>query len=648
MIITDILAAVLVYKLAYMLFPAPEPIYYKYEGVLRVLLNFDLLMFLLLLSLAVGGDSTRYALGYAYLFVRRVALLAWEWAILPCLKKIAFRLARVSGAHRLWPRKGHFQPVARVLLPAAEMMRYSSPSVLSPPASCCPAEASPPPAVALPAGAPASACPVVVARPFLPPAIGSFAVVLSDEARALASDPGVPVLPAVLSVCFVGGNPSFPVLPSAPVAPASPVVPALRSVPFVRVPRIRRMPSAPSVPALPSVRSVSAEPFVPALPPVYGVLAGTGAPPMPVPFVGSPAAPRASFAGRAERLLVSRGSRVRLGACGGVCAGVSRAVVKAVHTHIKVGKIKPPCALRRVARAALAAGAVKSAPFRFPVAPASSSGDDMEWMASEACTVKVARMPARRVVSARRFLRPPVLPVCRPPFAGVFGVPAVSPPVGRPGVGFPGACAVPAQATTASPSPGGLVAAGTLSRWPAGHSGGLAVPGPAPYFSAPSGHSAANLASHVPSPLSSSSNVLDLLSVANAGKHMKSTCFNASTVSEGRRISPRRTVANGTPASVRLCCLRLLSPPNPSHSQDPPPSHTRCLDPGLNRIKNFKTFYAIVSPDISLFDHSSSRWRLSWSLSIPHVARAMDTLFLSVPVLHRIARFLAGPDAEIQ
>ncbi|CEP13046.1 hypothetical protein [Parasitella parasitica] len=418
MIITDILAAVLVYKVAYMLFPVPEPICYQYEGVLRILLNYDLLLFVLLLSLAVGGDSTRYALGYAYLFVCRVVLLAWEWVILPCLASASRCCVRL-----LWPDKGQVQPVASVLLPASELTLPAPSSVASPPASPLRAAALPlacdPPAVVLPAA------PVPFERPFLRP--GSPATPHPVSSCAACAELQASLTPATSDVPVAALSSGWDFVSPASVSPAF-SVPSAASVGSSAVPAATDVPvTTPSsaalvVPAAPTATNVV---FVPAVvdaavteDPPASVLSAASALPVAVASVPAPApllsaasalpvavasvrAPApATSSGRGVRFIVSRG--------GGVIA--RRGVV---HAHKKVGETTSPSELRRAARAALAAGIVKPAPFCVPVvgaaaAAASSVSCVGSWPPASARTVKVARKPARRIVSVRRLLRPAV------------------------------------------------------------------------------------------------------------------------------------------------------------------------------------------------------------------------------------------------
>ncbi|CEP10897.1 hypothetical protein [Parasitella parasitica] len=443
MIITDIIAAVLVYKVAYMLFPAPEAIYYEYEGVLRILLNYDLLLFVLLLSLAVGGDSTRYALGYAYLFVRRVVLLAWEWVILPCLANASRCCARL-----LWPTKGQVQPVAPVLLPASELMFPAPSSVASPPASSLLADALLPAGV-LPAVASPPAAPIPFERPFLPPGapatphpVASCAACAELQASLVpaASDVPVaapssgwyfvsaaPVAPAVSVLSAASGGSSVVsavsaasdvpvaapslvssafVASAASVSSASSVGSALPAAPAVSNAVLVVSAAAQDVSAAPSVTRAVAAPEDPPAPVLCAspvlcaapVLPAASAVPVAVAAVPAPAPSISS--GRGVRFVVSRRGDVARRA--------------AVHAHKKVGKTTPLSELRRAARAALAAGVVKPASFCFPVVGAAAAAASSavscvgSWLLASARTVKVARKPARRIVSVRRLLRPAV------------------------------------------------------------------------------------------------------------------------------------------------------------------------------------------------------------------------------------------------
>ncbi|CEP08999.1 hypothetical protein, partial, partial [Parasitella parasitica] len=299
-------------------------------------------------------------------------------------------------------------------------------SVASPPASSLLADAVSPagvlPAVAFPAAL------VPFERPFLqPPAPATPHPVASCAARAelqvflvpATSDVPVaapstagysrsaaPLAPAVsvLPVASVGSSvssamPGASDVPAAApslaaiVAPAAPAVPNAVAVVSATVREVCAAPSATTninaVPAM--VKAAVPEDTAASVPPV------TSAVPVDVAVVPPPAP--SSSSGRGVKVVVSRGEAV-----------AHRGVV---HANKKVGKATAPYQLRRPARAALAAGVVKPAPFCFPVvgaaaAAASSVSCVGSWLLASARTVKVARKPARRIVSVRRLLRPAV------------------------------------------------------------------------------------------------------------------------------------------------------------------------------------------------------------------------------------------------
>ncbi|CEP09613.1 hypothetical protein, partial, partial [Parasitella parasitica] len=306
------------------------------------------------------GDSTRYALGYAYLFVRRVVLLAWEWVILPCLAKATGYCVRL-----LRPTKGQIQPVARVLLPASDLMLPPLSSVASPPDSSMLADALSPagvlPAVALPAA------PVSFERPFLRPGapttphlVASCAACAELEASLTLATSDVPVSAPSSGWFFVSASPVPSAVPAdsdVPIATPSSAAPTATNVVFV--------------PAV--VESTVPEDTAARVPPAASAV------PVAVAVVPAPAPSTSS--GRGVRFVVSRGGDVARRA--------------AVHAHKKVGKTTPPSELRRAARAALAAGVVKPAPFCFPVVGAAAAVAFSavscvgSWLLASARTVKV-------------------------------------------------------------------------------------------------------------------------------------------------------------------------------------------------------------------------------------------------------------------
>ncbi|CEP13439.1 hypothetical protein [Parasitella parasitica] len=357
------------------------------------------------------------------------ARFVWLWAIQPGLSKLVTCLvlslprlawslssAAFSCCLALWPKK---EPYALVLVPSFSiMMEPAALDVLpvsssadsvpferpflrpvdapsAPQTSVCALAASDVPVVApssvswLVSAAPASgnvaavhaAPPAVV--PVAPPAVVPAALPVAQPAVVPAALPvALPaIVPAALSVALPAAVPA-----ALPVALPAALPAALPTA----VLAVSKVPAAPAVNNAPTCIAASDKPDALAKP--------VAEPSLPVVSVSAfLTAPRASF---------GRGIRFGLSS-----RGKDAARRRAARTQKKVGKTTPPCALRRAACAALAAGIVKPAPLCLPVVVAAASSLSAgvgSLLLASARTVEVARKPARRIVSVRRFLRPAV------------------------------------------------------------------------------------------------------------------------------------------------------------------------------------------------------------------------------------------------
>ncbi|CEP11685.1 hypothetical protein, partial, partial [Parasitella parasitica] len=335
---------------------------------------------------------------YFMYFCFCAARFVWLWAIQPGLNKLvaclvlslprlAWSLSSATSSCflALWPKK---EPYALVLVPSCSIMVEPASSPVLP-AVASPADSLPFERPFMrPAGAASSCAPAAFDVPVVAPSSASVwvsavpPVSVALDALALSSAPAASGVPAVA--------PASVAAPVLAVPPAS----VARSTPPAVLPAVldaSAASGASAMPPAPVVCEVSASSVVPAAP------ANCDVPAVPVALLPLPA-PRISY-GRGVRFVVSSARGKNPG-----CRG-------AVRTQQKVGKTTPPCALRRAACAALAAGIVKPAPFCLPVAvaasPSLSAGVGSLLLAS-ARTVKVARKPARRIVSVRRLLRPAV------------------------------------------------------------------------------------------------------------------------------------------------------------------------------------------------------------------------------------------------
>ncbi|CEP14514.1 hypothetical protein [Parasitella parasitica] len=391
--------------------PKFDPIHEDYEGVLRVLLNADLLLFIGAVCLVLGGESAMIALQYFMYFCFCAARFVWLWAIQPGLNKLVACLvlslprlawslssAAFSCCLALWPKK---EPYTLVLVPSCSIMM------------------EPAPLDVLPASSPDDSDPFE--RPFLRPA-GRPSAPRSSAGTPAASD--VPVVaPSSVAGLVSAGRGSFAGRPasealvvSAAVLPALPVVCSAEAQPTAPTVKGTSALSAPppvvcgafDQPAASVVRGAFAKPASPAaVPAVSKACAGVATAASPAANQDALAVPVAVLPLPAPRTSSGRGVKYILSTSRGENPG-HRDLLRAQQ---KVGKTTPPCALRRAARAALTAGIVKPAPFCLPVAAVAASclsAGVGSWLAS-ARTVKVARKPARRIVSVRRLLRPAVL-----------------------------------------------------------------------------------------------------------------------------------------------------------------------------------------------------------------------------------------------